>query len=241
MAQESTGIIKAPHKILVHGVEGVGKTKWACDAPKPYVLDLERGSNAFNVVRKQGLDSLGDVLEAIGDLYSEPKDIQTVVVDSLDVLEKAIWQTVCSENRVKSIADIDWGRGYTQALSHWKTFLEGIDALRNDRGMTAILIAHTKYERFEDPETTGYDRYEPAIHKTASAHIREWADEVLFATYKVHTREADGKFGKKIAKGLGGERVMRTSYRPAAVAKNRLNLPDEIALDWNVFAQFLNQ
>ena len=36
----------------------------------------------------------------------------------------------------------------------------------------------------------------------------------------------------------GGERVMRTAERPAHVAKNRLNLPDEFPLDWRIYEAF---
>ena len=36
-----------------------------------------------------------------------------------------------------------------------------------------------------------------------------------------------------------GDRIMRTVERPAHVAKNRLNLPDEMPLDWDAYAQHL--
>uniref|UniRef100_A0A7C4QSN6 Uncharacterized protein n=1 Tax=Schlesneria paludicola TaxID=360056 RepID=A0A7C4QSN6_9PLAN len=52
----------------------------------------------------------------------------------------------------------------------------------------AVPIAHARIERFENPETDAYDRYSPRLNKHASALIQEWCDEVLFATYKVHTR-----------------------------------------------------
>jgi len=51
-----------------------------------------------------------------------------------------------------------------------------------------VPIAHARIERFENPETDAYDRYSPRLNKHASALIQEWCDEVLFATYKVHTR-----------------------------------------------------
>jgi len=69
--------------------------------------------------------------------------------------------------------------------------------------------------------------------------VQEWCDEVLFATYRVHTRTASEGFDRKRVQAIGtGERVLRTTERPAHVAKNRLALPDEIPLDHRVFAAY---
>ena len=76
------------------------------------------------------------------------------------------------------------------------------------------------------------------MHKLASALIQEWCDEVLFAGYRVHTKETDEGFGRKGTKGVGtGERILRTCERPAHVAKSRLNLPSELPLDWQEYAE----
>ncbi len=63
---------------------------------------------------------------------------------------------------------------------------------------------------------------------------------MLFASYRVHTRKVGEQFGQDKHKGIGtGERIIRTSERPAHVAKNRLNMPDEIPLDYRVYAAFV--
>ena len=118
------------------------------------------------------------------------------------------------------------------------SFLEGLSALRADRGMTAILIAHARIERFENPETESYDRYVPRLHRLASQVLQEWCDEVMFATFKVYTKQTDEGFDRKRNQGIGtGERVLRTVERPSHLAKNRLGLPEEMPLDWNVYAR----
>jgi hypothetical protein len=102
--------------------------------------------------------------------------------------------------------------------------------------MTIVLIAHAKIEKFENPETVPYDRYSPRLHKLASALVQEWCDEVLFATYRVHTIKVADGFDKAKHNGVGtGERIIRTTERPSHVAKNRLNMPDEIQLDWREY------
>ena len=117
--------------------------------------------------------------------------------------------------------------------------LAGLDALRNERGMEVILVAHAQIEKFANPETETYDRYAPRLQKLASALVQEWCDEVLFATYRVHTRTATEGFDRKRVQAIGtGERILRTTERPAHVAKNRLALPDEIPLDHRVYAAY---
>ncbi len=162
------------------------------------------------------------------------------MVDSLDWLERLIWAEVCRKRGVESIEDIGYAKGYTFALTQWREVLEGLAALRNQRDMMVILLAHCAIEKFENPETDSYDRYVPRLHKHASAVVQEWCDEVLFATYRVHTKQVDEGFGRKKAKGVGtGERIVRTAERPAHVAKSRLDLPDELPLDFGAYAEFL--
>lgn len=142
---------------------------------------------------------------------------------------------------VENIEDFGFARGDMYALDYWKEFLDGLNALRNERGMMVVLIAHSKIERFENPETDPYDRYSPRLNKHASALVQEWCDEVLFATYKVHTKQTDEGFDNVRTRGIGtGDRILRTTERPAHMAKNRLNLPEEMPLDFRVYGQYLS-
>ena len=106
--------------------------------------------------------------------------------------------------------------------------------------MACILIAHSKIEKFEDTESSAYDRYSPRLHKHANALISEWVDAVLFATRKFRTQKEDAGFNRErtIAAPLGadgGERIIRTVGGPACVAKNRFNLPAELPLSRDAF------
>lgn len=234
------GRVDAPRRVLVYGTHGIGKSTFGAMADKPVFVQTEDGLGGIDCERFPLARRYAAVLTAIGDLYAEAHEYRTLVIDSLDWLERLIWVDVCEKRGVESIEDIGYAKGYTFALTQWREILAGLEALRNERGMMIILIAHAKIERFENPETEPYDRYSPRLHKSASAIIQEWCDEVLFATYKVHTRKVDEQFGRAQHRGIGtGERIIRTTERPAHVAKNRLNLPDEIPLDYRIYAAFL--
>jgi hypothetical protein len=50
----------------------------------------------------------------------------------------------------------------------------------------------------------------------------------------------DEGFNKAKHQGIGtGERIVRTTERPAHVAKNRLSLPEEFPLDYRIYAAFV--
>ena len=240
MEQIQSGKQPAPRRIMLYGTHGIGKSTWGSMATKPVFIQTEDGLGEVACDKFPLARSFNDVIRALSELYTEAHPYQTVVVDSLDWLERLIWEDVCRQKTVESIEDIGYAKGYVFALTQWREFLTGLEALRADRGMMIVLIAHAKIERFENPETENYDRYVPRIHKHASYVIQEWCDEVLFATYRVHVKQTKEGFDKKTTKGVGtGERIVRTTERPAHVAKNRLNLPEELPLDWNAYAEFL--
>jgi hypothetical protein len=236
--QVQTGRRTAPRRVMLYGTHGIGKSTFGAMAPRPIFIQTEDGLAEIDCDRFPLTQAFDEAIQALAELYTGQHDYRTVVVDSLDWLERLIHADVCRQKGVSNIEDIGYSKGYTFALTQWRDFLTGLDALRNDRGMTIVLLAHARIERFENPETETYDRYVPRLHKFASSLIQEWCDEVLFATYRVHTKVNDEGFGRKKAKGIGtGERILRTTERPAHVAKNRLNLPEELPLDWNAYAQ----
>jgi hypothetical protein len=237
LEQVQRGRVAAPRRTLVYGTHGVGKSTFGAMAEAPIFVQTEDGLAGIDCDRLPLATRYGDVLAALGALYSTPHEYRTVVLDSLDWLERLIFADVCQKRGVESIEDIPYGKGYVFALTNWREVLQGLDTLRNDRGLAIILIAHAQVERFANPETDTYDRYTPRLQKLASALIQEWCDEVLFATYKVHTKTTTEAFDRKRVQGIGtGERILRTTERPAHVAKNRVGLPDELPLDYRVYA-----
>lgn len=243
LSKASKGTKRLPRRIVLYGTRGIGKTSFASCAPNPIILDIERGSGDIDfparLERGEHLNSFGDVMGAIGELLNDEHEHQTIVIDTLDWLEQLIWDAVCQAHNVESIEGIGFGKGYLFAVNHWRDLLAGLDALREHRGMTVILLAHSAIRKFESPDSDRYDRYEPKLDKHASAIIQDWCDEVLFANFKTYVKTEDTGFGRKRATGVGvGERVLKCTERPSHLAKNRLGMPDEIPLDWNEYAAF---
>lgn len=240
LEQVTSGRSPAPRRVLVYGTHGIGKSTFGSCAPSPVFIQTEDGLGEIDCDKFPLATTCDQAMKALSELYTDTHPYRTVVVDSVDWLERLIFAEVCRKRQVESIEDIGYAKGYVFALTQWREFIEGLSALRNDRGMTIVLIAHTRIERFENPETESYDRFVPRLHRLASQVLQEWCDEVLFATYKVYTKQTDEGFDRKRTQGIGtGERIIRTVERPAHMAKNRLNLPEEIPLDWDAYAQYL--
>ena len=234
-----------PPRLFVYGQEGVGKSLFSASAPNPIFVQTEDGLGEIDTAKFPLAKNLADVTSAMTALRDEPHDFQTVVLDSADWLERLIWDKVCQDFGVRSIekADGGYGKGYVHALTYWRQIVGLLNDLRNTRGMIVIVIAHSKVERFEDPENAAYDRYTPRLHKAATSLLCEWVDAVLFATkrFRVSKEEGSGFQGDRaIATAIGangGERILRTVGSPACIAKNRFNLPGEIPLSWSAFME----
>ena len=237
-----------PRRVLLYGTHGIGKSSWAAQAPDVLFLNLEDGLNDIDVAKTEHLQDtksssgLTKVAEALTWLASNKHDFKWVAIDSVDWLEALIHAEVAREAGKPTIGDIGYGAGYKSAVAHWDKLLSWLDWLRTELNIGIIMLAHTAVKKYTDPMTDSYDRYQPALHETAAATLQEWCDEVLFACYRVHTRKQDEGFGKeRIIAGGSGERLIRCTETPGALAKNRLTMPETIDFSWAAYAQYFTQ
>ncbi len=224
--------LSAP-RVLVYGVEGIGKSTFAAGAPAPIFIQTEDGLGSLAVDHFPVAQKSADVLDAIAALHEPGHSFQTVVIDSLDWLETLIWRDIEAKFEAKDLA---YGKGSMIAAEEWRKVLDGLNSLRNNQGMAVVLIAHCEIKRFDSPETEPYDRYQPKLQARSSALVREWCDAVLFANYRTLIKKAEVGFNKEVSRGIStGERLLYTSERPAYMAKNRYALPESIPLAWEAF------
>lgn len=231
------GVQPGPRRVLLYGQHGCGKSTWASQAPSPIFLDLEDGINDLDCDKTEHIKSLIEVRTTLEALAGDDYDYKTLVIDSVDWLEHLIHKQVAEDAGTKTIADVSFGKGYPAAVKYWSQIIGVLDLLRTRKRMGIVMLSHAKIERFDSPESDGYDRYAPDLHKSSSGMIQEWVDEVLFASFRVYVKKEDAGFNKQINKAIGGkERYIRTSESASAVAKNRLGLPDELPMHWSAYA-----
>lgn len=219
-----------PPRIVLYGVNGIGKTTFAAGAPSPVLIPTEDGLGKIKgLTYFPKATSYNDVLEMLQALITTEHTFKTVIIDSFDWLEKLIFEHVARLEGKNHISDIGYNKGYESAQRFWYEVIRLLDRLRNEKSMAVILIGHVLVKQFNAPDTENYDRYRFDIHDKGASVLRDWCDVILFANYKTYIKSQDAGFNKKEHKGVGSaERVLYTEERPAFWAKNRYGLPFEI-------------
>lgn len=229
-----------PPLIVFYGVHGIGKSTWGSEAVEPVFIQTEEGLNTLDVTKFPKATSVHDVYLAIAALAKEEHTFKTVVLDTIDWFEKLVHFEV---RKVHGEAIFtDYGKGYKFAIPYFEKLLEGLTYLRDNRGMSVIVLGHSKITQFSSPDQPAYDRYSLDLHDGVATTVEEWADAVLFANYQVFVTKEDVGFGKKEGKASGkGDRVVFSQERPPYRAKNRYNLPLELPMSYGAFVRAMGE
>ena len=213
-------------RVVLYGVESVGKSTFAAQFPNPLFLDIEQGTSHLNVDRcdisswKQLTDSL---------VEAKATDYQTIVIDSADWAERLCVEDLLASSKKTSIEDFGFGKGWVMVAERMSRMLASVDTLI-EAGKNVVLIAHSRIVRFEAPDAlAAYDRYELKLSKQSSPLLKEFADELWFLRFKTKVSTTDTGKGK----GIGGkERILLTTHSAAYDAKTRSGLAEELPLEW---------
>lgn len=232
--------LRAP-KVVIYGPPKIGKSTFAASAANAIGIITEEGLDNIDVASFPIAKTYEDVMQALTTLYNEAHEFQTAFIDSLDWLEPLILAKVCKDNNVGNIENIAYGKGYIFADDLWKNFFAGLDALRNNKNMTIICIAHEQVTKVKNPSLAeDYDAFSLKLNKRATALVNEWADIIGFANHEVYTRQVnpDNKLNKDVKATTSGVRKLHMNPHPAYAAGNRYGLAD-IPLSWSAFQQEL--
>ena len=229
-----------PSRVILHGVEGVGKSSFSAFAPKPIFL-MAHGETGLETLIDGGqvpetphlpeLMEWSEALSAIDWLRNSEHDFRTLAIDTLNGIERLCHELICEREYGG-----EWGKqgftsymqGFEVSLGEWRRLLNALDRLRKERHMSIICLCHSRVITFKNPAGADYDRYTPAMHSKTWELTHRWADHVLFANFFVEVVSTDSK---KPGKGKGGQdRVIYTQRHAAYDAKNRAGLPEEISM-----------
>jgi len=226
-------------KCVIYGSEGIGKSTFAAQFPRPLFLDTEGSTGMLDVARferPKGWDDIRDAIDAVR--KGGASLCRTFVIDTADWMERLCETFVCVTHDKTSIEEFGYGKGYVMVREQFGKALDELTAIA-ESGVNVILTAHSVIRKFELPNETGaFDRYELKMGSKAGNQVaalcKEWADLVLFANYKEKVVEVNGK--KKVQ---GGSRMMFTQHAPTWDAKNRFGLKAELPLDYKHIAPFV--
>jgi hypothetical protein len=228
-----------PPRILLYGPGGVGKTTLATQLPGALFLPVEEGADMHDVARLPRPANWTEALALIDQVAAEPSGYKALVIDTVTTMQQLCIQQVCETYNVRSIEEVGggYGKGWRPAYDLWMSMLDRLEVVRS-RGLAIVLIGHLEIRRYDDPRSSGYDRFQPRLQKDILAGTFERCDGVFCAAYKVYTDSEDKGFNKVRTRAVGsGERVLYTDEQPTHLAKNRWALPSECPMSWGpIFA-----
>lgn len=230
----SSGKIHGAQKIVLYGPEGIGKTTFAAQLPRPLFIDTEGGTRHIDVQRfEERPDSWTMLLEQVKYVLKQPEVCRTLVIDTADWAESLCVQHICSAHQQKGLEAFGYGKGYVYLQEEFARLLHLLDELVEGRQINVALCAHAAMRKFEQPDEMGaYDRWELKLSKKVAPLVKEWADLLLFANYKVFTVSDQNKHKK----AQGGQRVMYAAHHPCWDAKNRHGLEEELPFNYAAIA-----
>jgi len=261
----TTGAKQTGQRILISGVEGIGKTTLACNAPNSLLIPLEQGFNMVSTPKLPMLHTWQDVEKVCDELRNEaqkgnagklPKG-SSIVWDTATALERIIHKETLARDTPANIKALGkthsmetahggYGKAYPIANDLFAWWIDRMDELAYMGGINIIVTCHVFVVRIADPSAGEYDTFELLMHSPKNAksygkreHITQWADGIFFMHDTVFIQKTEGeKISRGISKGEG--RVIETDRSPAWTAKNRYGLSGSIKIPpvngWNALA-----
>lgn len=247
MAMFSTGVKPHARKVLIYGVQGVGKTRLAASFPASVVIDIERGSLDFHCTRNdKTIGTYQDFKDLMLWLIANDHGFSTVVIDSLTKLQSLVFNQVCEDKKAASIGEIGggFGRGDKLALAEFVLIETLINALIG-RGIAVVCTAHCSVVKTNEPNSPIFATYAPDLLHSDSGNIRDMIkhsfDEVFLMKQETFTTTEKAAFGAERASQVKTQnRFLVTSDTGGVCAKHRLGvIPSVIPADVNTYIQYV--
>lgn len=232
------GGTKRQPRIMMIGVEGVGKSTAGASMPNPLFICCENRlvgpqfENTDSIVPK----SWDDIIKTLDELIADSHGYKTLVIDTLDWMEPMLYTHVCTKAGYKNIEDFGYGKGYVVAQQEARQLIVRLEKL-NFAGMNIMLLAHSIVKTVNNPAGDNYDRYEGKMNAKIGGLFKEWCDVILFAHFDMYTK----KDGTR-TKAFGGDgRIVQTTHSAAWDAKNCFGLPEVMPLDMTAIMEAITQ
>lgn len=171
---------RAPLRVLIHSEIKVGKSHLAAGAGRALFLDCEQGTKHLDVARRD-LRSWGAVESTLDLFEREDHPFTVLVIDTLDSLERlAIGEVLSRHRRARSLADVPFGKGWSQVEEIWRQLTERLADLQLHRGTNVIVLAHCDAKSHQDPDGSAWQRWELRANAKTSGIWQGWVEDIFF-------------------------------------------------------------
>jgi len=249
-------------RAVISGVEKVGKTTLACNAPRTLLVPLEQGFAGVKVNKTPMLESFADLMTLLDEIIVKVQQgqfqFQTLAFDSATALERLIHDAVLQTdptwakgNRKALTMESalgGYGKAYQHANELFHGFLSKCDWLATNAAINIVLTCHVFAAKIIDPTAGEYDTWDLLLHSPKNQKtygkremLTQWADLIGFLHEPIFVSE-----GKALNKGIsaGKGRILAVTRTPGYVAGNRFGMVGEISIPveqgWNHIAHSIH-
>ena len=221
-------------KMVLYGEPGVGKSVFACKAPKPFFICSD-GNYAW--LEDFGADpdayvevsSWDEAKKAFAKDYSE---YETIVVDLTEDLFKWCEREYCIRNKIEHLSDLGYGKGYDATRNEF--FIEMCKLISLDKNI--IFLMHGLSITVKDRRGVEHTKYIPSNRLPDKViDMIEGRVRYFLRCYVKDVETEDGKVEKKRFLSL----VPKPNEFGIIRGVNENEIPQDIPLDFNEFAKVI--
>jgi hypothetical protein len=138
--EKTPAVRKSPRLLTLFGQSKVGKTTTLATLDNCLIIDTEQGTDMIDAL-KVTANSLQDVMATIKALREAPGQYDYIAIDTIDNIVHWMEEFVCQQEGVKTIGDLEFGKGYAIVRDNVMKIISQVKPLAN-KGF--ILIGHRK-------------------------------------------------------------------------------------------------
>lgn len=230
------------------GVEGIGKTGFALQFPKPVkVLSI-------NEAGFEDLDLIDEVPEGCSNVrikdwrhFKEEIDDPspaTIVVDSSSGLQQILFDFIIRTKYDNNEEEFfSFYKGPRQVAPRYiEELCTTFENLRN-LGKNVLVLSHTDNDLFRNPDGLDYTKVEINMDKGPREPLVNWSQSILYMCMDTGTERVTKSKGDKAVEGKmrqGDVRVIKCSKSMTYTSKNKLKLPPVIPMGDSAEDAFMN-
>lgn len=221
------GVKRAP-KILVYGPPASGKTTFAASGPNALIVDCENGAGNVQAAVTPYLARWPGIRDVLNALMTEAHEYRVVAIDTVDWCLRRIEEDVtgATNDPGKTLQNAAGGYGNGKLVMRnyvYQQLLPVLDALTQKK-IAVVLLAHARLANITDEgvavkagsKTMAVQKAAPDIADGFLETFVEWADIVGYIDQH------------------GSDRMLIVEDQPRVLAKNRLGLPSDAPLSWDL-------
>jgi len=257
---------KTGTRVVISGVEKVGKTTLACSAPRALLVPLEQGFSGVSINKTPMLEHFAHTMQLLDEITVKAQagafPYQTLVFDSATALERQIHEAVLmtdptwakGNRRALTMESAlgGYGKAYQYANELFHAFLQKCDALAVHGAINIVLTCHVFAAKVIDPVHGEYDSYDLLLHSPKNQKsygkremLTQWADVIGFLYEPLYITKGGDKSQLNMGVSANKGRVIGMARTPGYVAGNRYGVGGELPIPkdkgWNYMAHAIYQ